>query len=149
MGILLRQNKLLNALSGDDDAGVATNSHHQDHSSKLDMQYGSRNCMGTIPCTLENRSTAGCNKFSSPRPFFQTGYAIAVLWFSKLYGYNPMHLRKPQCSWLQQILITEIILPNWIQRVIIVLWFLKVYGHNPMHLRKPQYTAEFSSQQAL
>ena len=41
--------------------------------------------VATIPCTLENHSTAGCNKFPSLRPFFQAGYEIAsyiIIWFS-------------------------------------------------------------------
>ena len=59
------------------------------------------------------------------------------------HGYNPMHLRKSQYSWLQQILITEIILPNWIRCVIagtMHIWLSKVYGDNPIHLNKSQYS---------
>ena len=89
-------------------------------------------CMGTTPFTFENHSIAGCRKFScetnsskldmmcnstadcnklsSLRPFFQIIVTDVVLGFSnfKVYGYNPMHLRKSQYSWLQQIHITEI-----------------------------------------
>ena len=86
------------------------------NSSKLDTTCnscycGSRKCMGTTPFTLENHSTAGCNKFSSPRQILPNWIrcVIAVLLLSNLkcYGHNPIHLRKSQYSWLQQILITK------------------------------------------
>ena len=66
--------------------------------------------MGTTPFTLENHSTAGCNKFSSPRQILPNWIrcVIAVLWLSKMYGHNSIHHRKSQYSWRQQILITEI-----------------------------------------
>ena len=65
--------------------------------------------MSANPFTLENHSTAGCNKFSSPRQILPNWIrcVIAVLWLSKVYGHNPIHFRKSQYSWLQQILITK------------------------------------------
>ena len=117
--------------------------------------------MGTTPFTLKNHSTCSWLQQIHRDKFFQTGYdvwirrviAIAVLWLSKAYGYNFIHLKlenHSSYSWLQQILITEtnssklnvtcIIVQLAAQiltmetvsffQIIAVLGFSKVYGCN-------------------
>ena len=99
-------------------------------------------CIGTIPFTLENHSTAGCNKFScetnsskldmmcnstadcnklsSLRPFFQI---IVVSGFSnfKVYGYIPCTLENHSTAGCNKFTSPRsIILPNWKLAVILI-----------------------------
>ena len=89
--------------------------------------------MDKTPFTLENHITAGCNTFSSPRPILPNwiGRVITVLWLSKVYRHNPIHLRKSQLATAccNKFSSPRQILPNWIQCVIAVLWLSKVYEH--------------------
>ena len=88
---------------------AATTSYRQDKFFQINWircviaVFGSRKFIGTIPFTLKNHSTAGCNKFSSPRQILPNWIRCvkAVLWPSKVYGHNSIHLRKSQYSWLQ------------------------------------------------
>ena len=65
--------------------------------------------MGTTPFTLENHSTAGCNKFLSPTQILPNwiGRAIAVYGSRKCIDTTPFTLENHSYSWRQQILITE------------------------------------------